>query len=221
VTSFWALVRRDLRLAIREGGAIGTALGFFLVVVSLMPLGLGPDLNLLARIAAGILWIALLLAALLSLNRIFEADYEDGTLDVLATGRLPLELVTAAKALAHWITTGIPLALLAPVLGILLNLDLDSYPVLVATTLAGTPAVSFLGAIGAALTVKARRGGLLLALVVLPLYVPTLIFGISAVGATLGPSGMGAAFLILMAISLVAIVLGPIAAAAALRIQLQ
>jgi heme exporter protein B len=221
VTSFWALVRRDLRLAVREGGAIGTALGFFLVVVSLMPLGLGPDLNLLARIAAGILWIALLLAALLSLNRIFEADYEDGTLDVLATGRLPLELVAAAKALAHWITTGIPLALLAPVLGILLNLDFRSYPVLVATTLAGTPAVSFLGAIGAALTVKARRGGLLLALVVLPLYVPTLIFGISAVSAVMGPAGMGAAFLILTAISLAAVVLGPIAAAAALRIQLQ
>ena len=221
MTSFWALVRRDLRLAVREGGAIGTALGFFLVVVSLMPLGLGPDLNLLARIAAGILWIALLLAALLSLNRIFEADYEDGTLDVLATGRLPLELVAAAKALAHWITTGIPLALLAPVLGILLNLDLRSYPILVATTLAGTPAVSFLGAIGAALTVKARRGGLLLALVVLPLYIPTLIFGISAVGAVMGPAGMGAAFLILTAISLAAVVLGPIAAAAALRIQLQ
>jgi heme exporter protein B len=221
VTSFWALVRRDLRLAVREGGAIGTALGFFLVVVSLMPLGLGPDLNLLARIAAGILWIALLLAALLSLNRIFEADYEDGTLDVLATGRLPLELVAAAKSLAHWITTGIPLALLAPVLGVLLNLDIRSYPILVATTLAGTPAVSFLGAIGAALTVKARRGGLLLALVVLPLYVPTLIFGISAVSAVMGPAGTGAAFLILTAISLAAIVLGPVAAAAALRIQLQ
>ena len=176
-----------MRLAVREGGAIGTALGFFLVVVSLMPLGLGPDLNLLARIAAGILWIALLLAALLSLNRIFEADYEDGTLDVLATGPLPLELVSAAKSLAHWITTGIPLAILAPVLGILLNLDLNAYPVLVATTLIGTPAVSFLGAIGAALTMKTRRGGLLLALIVLPLYVPTLIFGISAVSASAGP----------------------------------
>jgi heme exporter protein B len=221
VKSFLALVRRDLRLAVREGGAIGTALGFFLIVVSLMPLGLGPDLNLLSRIAAGILWIALLLAALLSLNRIFEADYEDGTLDALATGRLPLELVATAKSLAHWITTGIPLALLAPVLGILLNLDLGSYPILVATTLAGTPAVSFLGAIGAALTVKARRGGLLLALIVLPLYVPTLIFGIAAVSATAGPSGVGASFLILTAISLAAAVLGPMAAAAALRIQLQ
>jgi heme exporter protein B len=221
VRSFSALVRRDLRLAVREGGAIGTALGFFLVVVSLMPLGLGPDLNLLARIAAGILWIALLLAALLSLGRIFEADYEDGTLDVLAAGPLPLELVAAAKSLAHWLTTGIPLGLLAPVLGILLNLDLNSYPILVATTLAGTPAVSFLGAIGAALTVKARRCGLLLALIVLPLYIPTLIFGISAVSATAGISGVGASFLILLAISIAAAVLGPVAAAAALRIQLQ
>lgn len=217
----WTLLRRDLRLAVREGGAIGTALGFFLIVVSLMPLGLGPDLNLLARIAAGILWIALLLAALLSLNRIFEADFEDGTLEVLATGPLPLEVVSATKALAHWISTGIPLAILAPVLGILLNLDLNAYPVLVATTLVGTPAVSFLGAVGAALTMKTRRGGLLLALIVLPLYVPTLIFGISAVSASAGPSGAGASFLILSAVSLVTMVLGPVAAAAALRIQIQ
>jgi len=221
VTRVWSLLQRDLQLAVREGGAIGTALGFFLIVVSLMPLGLGPDLNLLARIAAGILWIALLLAALLSLNRIFEADYDDGTLDVLANGPLPLELVSAVKALAHWITTGIPLAVLAPVLGILLNLNLEAYPILVATTLLGTPAVSFLGAVGAALTMKTRRGGLLLALIVLPLYVPTLIFGISAVSASAGPSGAGASFLILAAISLVTMVLGPVAAAAALRIQLQ
>ena len=222
MSSFWTLVARDLRLAVREGGAVGTALGFFLVVVALMPLGLGPDLNLLSRIAAGILWIALLLAALLSLGRIFESDYEDGTLDVIATGTLPLELVTAAKALAHWLSTGIPLALLAPVLGILLNLDLKAYPALVATMLAGTPAVSFLGAIGAALTLKARRGGLLLALVVLPLYVPTLIFGIAAVSAaTVGSGGFGAPFLILLAVSLASLVLGPLAAAAALRIQLQ
>jgi heme exporter protein B len=221
VKSFSALIRRDLRLAVREGGAIGTALGFFLIVVSLMPLGLGPDLNLLARIAAGVLWIALLLAALLSLNRIFEADYEDGTLEVLATGPLPLEIVAAGKALAHWVTTGIPLAIAAPVVGILLNLDLNSYPVLIATTLLGTPAVSFLGAVGAALTMKTRRGGLLLALIVLPLYVPTLIFGISAVSAGAGPGGLGASFLILAAISLVTMVLGPVAAAAALRVQLQ
>jgi len=221
VRSILALIRRDVRLAVREGGAVGTALGFFLVVVSLMPLGLGPDLNLLSHIAAGVLWVALLLAALLSRSRIFEADYEDGTLDVLAVGPAPLEAVAAAKAFAHWLTTGIPLALMAPVLGILLNLDLNAYPVLIATTLIGTPAVSFLGSIGAALTMKARRGGLLLALVVLPLYVPTLIFGISAVSALSGPGGMGPSFLILTAISLGAVVLGPVAAAAALRVQLQ
>lgn len=222
MSAFWTLVARDVRLAIREGGAIGTALGFFLVVVAMMPLGLGPDLNQLARIAAGVLWIALLLAALLSLGRIFEADHEDGTLEILAVGSLPLELVAAAKSLAHWLTTGIPLALLAPVLGILLNLDLKSYPVLVATMLAGTPAVSFLGSIGAALTLKARRGGLLVALLVLPLYIPTLIFGISAVSAaTLGTGGSTASFLILIAVSLAAVVLGPIAAAAALRVQMQ
>ncbi len=221
MNAFWTLVGRDIRLAVREGGALGTALGFFLIVVAMMPLGLGPDLNLLSRIAPGILWIALLLAALLSLGRIFETDYEDGTLDVFATASLPLELVAAAKALAHWLTTGIPLALLAPVLGVLLNLDVKTYPVLMATMLVGTPAVSFLGAIGAALTVKARRGGLLLALIVLPLYVPTLIFGISVISASAGPSGVGSSFLILMAISLISIALGPLAAAAALRIQLQ
>ena len=220
--SFLSLVGRDLALALREGGALGTALGFFLVVVAMLPLGLGPDLNLLGRIAAGILWIALLLAALLSLPRVFEGDYEDGSLEVMATGGLPLEAVAAAKSLAHWISTGIPLALLAPVLGILLNLDIKAYPALIATMLAGTPAVSFLGAIGAALTLKARRGGLLLALLVLPLYIPTLIFGISAMSAvTFGTGAFGASFAILSAISLGSLVIGPVAAAAALRIQLQ
>jgi heme exporter protein B len=226
VNQFWTLVRRDVALAVREGGAIGTALGFFLLVVALMPLGLGPDLKLLSRIAPGVLWIALLLAALLSLGRIFESDHEDGALDVMATAPLPLELVAAAKAAAHWVTTGIPLALLAPVLGILLNLDVAAYPALVGTMLAGTPAVSFIGSIGAALTLKARKGGLLLALVVLPLYIPILIFGISAVSAV--TSNMGAqsgafvsSFLILIAISLASIVLAPLAAAAALRIQMQ
>lgn len=221
MTSFTTLLVRDLRLAVREGGALGTALGFYLIVVSLMPLGLGPDLNLLSRIAPGVLWIALLLAALLSLPRIFEADHDDGSLDVLATGGLGLELATAAKALAHWISTGIPLALMTPVLGLLLNLDAKAYPALVATMLAGTPAVSFLGAIGAALTLRARRGGLLLALLVLPLYVPTLIFGISAVSAAvMGHGGYEASMLILAAISLASAALGPFAAAAALRGQM-
>lgn len=220
MNGFAELLKRDLRLQMREGGAVGTALGFYLVVVALLPLGLGPDLNLLSRIAPGVLWIALLLAALLSLPRIFEADDEDGSLEVLLTGELPLELAVAAKALAHWLSTGIPLAMLAPVLGILLNLDLGAYPVLVATMLAGTPAVSFLGAIGAALTLRTRRGGLLLALLVLPLYVPTLIFGITAIAAAMGgPQGFEASFLILAAISLFSVVLGPVAAAAAIRFQ--
>lgn len=223
MTSFLILLKRDIALAARDGGALGTALGFYLIVITLMPLGLGPDLKLLTRIASGVLWIALLLAALLSLPRIFETDYDDGSLEVMAMGGLPLEAVTAAKCLAHWITTGIPLALLAPVLGILLNLELSAYPWLVATMLAGTPAISFLGAVGAALTLRTRRGGLLLALLVLPLYVPTLIFGISAISAATlaAPSGSTPAFLILCAISLSAIVIGPLASAAALRAQLQ
>ena len=222
MTAFMTLLRRDLALAVKEGGALGTALGFYLLVVALMPLGLGPDLNLLARIAAGVLWIALLLAALLSLGRIFESDTDDGSLEVMATGPLPLELVAAAKSLAHWISTGIPLALLAPVLGILLNLDLKTYPILVATMLAGTPAISFLGSIGAALTLKARRGGLLLALLVLPLYVPTLIFGITTISsAMLSPDGATQSFLILAAISLGSLVIGPLASAMAIRYQMQ
>ncbi len=222
MTAFSALVARDLRLALREGSALGTALGFYLVVVALLPLGLGPDLKLLARIAPGVLWIALLLASLLSLARLFEGDDEDGVLDVLSTGPLPLELVAAAKALAHWLSTGLPLAALAPLLGLLLNLDVAAYPLLVATMIAGTPAVSFLGAACAALTLRARRGGLLIALLVLPLYVPTLVFGISAIGAVeSGTGGAQASFLLLSAVSLASLVVGPLAAAAALRFQLE
>jgi heme exporter protein B len=221
MSAFLALLKRDLTLAVREGAALGTALGFYLVVVALLPLGLGPDLKLLSRIAPGILWIALLLAALLSLPRLFEADQEDGSLEVMATAPLALELAVVAKALAHWISTGIPLALAAPVLGLMLNLDIALAPALVATTLAGTPAISFLGAIGAALTLKARRGGLLIALLVLPLYIPTLIFGISALGfAGLGQDGFAASFLILSAISVASMAAAPVAAAAALRLQL-
>lgn len=221
MSGFLALLKRDLTLAIREGSALGTALGFYLIVVALLPLGLGPDLKLLSRIAPGVLWIALLLAALLSLPRLFEADQEDGSLEVMAMAPLPLELAVAAKALAHWISTGIPLALMAPVLGIMLNLDIALAPALIATMLVGTPAISFLGGVGAALTLKARRGGLLLALLVLPLYVPTLIFGISAIGfAGFGQDGFGASLMILGAISLASIAAAPVAAAAALRLQL-
>lgn len=219
---FWHLVWRDLLLAWKEGGTIGVALGFYLVVMTMLPLSLGPDLNLLSRIAPGLLWVALLLATLLSLGRLFETDFEDGSLEVLAIGPLPLEAVAAAKSLAHWLTTGIPLTVLAPVLGLLVNLPLEAYGVLVATMLAGTPAVSFIGAIGAALTLRARRSGVLIALLMLPLYVPTLLFGIEAIGAALTKSGgFVSAFLTLLAISLASVVLAPLAAALALRFQLQ
>jgi heme exporter protein B len=220
--AFWQLVRRDLGLGWKEGGSLGVTLGFYLVVVAMLPLGLGPDLNLLSRIAAGVLWVALLLAALLSLGRMFETDYEDGSLEVLATGPLPLEAVAAAKGLAHWLTTGVPLTLMAPVLGLLLNLPLEGYGVLLATMLAGTPAVSFIGSIGAAVTLRARRGGLLVALLMLPLFVPTLSFGISAVSAAqLETGGFLSSFLMLLAVSLASIVLAPLAAAAALKFQLE
>jgi heme exporter protein B len=219
---FWHLVHRDLLLAWKEGGTVGVALGFYLVVVTMLPLSLGPDLNLLSRIAPGLLWVALLLATLLSLGRLFETDFEDGSLEAMAIGPLPLEAVAAAKSLAHWLTTGIPLTVLAPVLGLLLNLPLEAYGVLIATMLAGTPAVSFIGAIGAALTLRARRSGVLIALLMLPLYVPTLLFGIEAISASLtGTGGFLPAFLILVAISLASVVLAPLAAALALRFQLQ
>ena len=219
--AFLTLVGRDLRLALREGGAVGIALGFYLIVVAILPLGLGPDLAMLARIAPGVLWVALLLSALLSIDRIFLNDHEDGALELMTLGPLPLELVAAAKAFAHWLTTGVPLALTAPLLGLMLNLDVNGYLPLVATMLAGTPAVSFLGAIGAGLTLGLKRGGLLLPLIVLPLYVPLLIFGVSTVSAAVvGPGSPWPSFLILAAISLATVVLAPFAAAAALRMQL-
>ena len=221
MSAFLELIRRDLRLAVREGGALTTALGFYLIVVAILPLGLGPDLKLLSRIAPGVLWVALLLAALLSVGRIFHNDYEDGALEVLALGPLPLELVAGAKALAHWISTGIPLTLAAPILGLLLNLPEEAYGALLLTMATGTPAVSFVGAIGSALTLGLRRGGLLLALLILPLYVPVLIFGVSAMNAVItGPASFWPPFMILCALSLASLVLAPIAAAAALRANL-
>jgi len=222
MSAFFQLVARDVKLALRDGGALGTALGFFLIVVTLMPLGLGPDLKLLSKLAPGILWIALLLSALLSLPRMFESDFDDGALEVMAMGPLPLELVAVAKALAHWLMTSLPLVLAAPVLGLLLNLDFSSVPLLITTMVLGTPAISFLGAIGAALTLKARRGGLLLALLMLPLYVPTLILGISALtGQAAVASSVAPSLMLLSAISLGAVVIGPIASAAAIRAQIQ
>jgi heme exporter protein B len=222
MSAFWELVKRDLRLAIREGGAISTAIGFYLIVVAILPLGLGPDLNLLARIAPGLLWVALLLSALLSVDRIFHNDHEDGALELIALGPLPLELVAAAKAMAHWLSTGLPLVLAAPVLALLLNLPGEAFGILLLTMVTGSPAISLLGAIGAALTLGLRRGGMLLALLILPLYVPILIFGVSAMNAVIvGPGSFLQPYLILCALTLASVALAPIATAAALRLNLQ
>jgi len=216
-----ALLIRDLRLAFRAGGGFGLGLGFFLILAVLVPLGVGPDPQILGLIAPGILWVGALLACLLSLDRLFALDHEDGSLDLLATSPIPLEGVVAVKALAHWITTGLPLALAAPVLGILLNLPGPAYALLTASLLIGTPALSMIGAFGAALTVGLKRGGLLMSLLVLPLYVPTLVFGAQTV--TRAAQGLEAVtpLMLLAGITTGSVALLPFAAAFALRINLR
>ncbi|ABD55565.1 heme exporter protein CcmB [Jannaschia sp. CCS1] len=215
------LLKRDLALALRAGGGFGLSLAFFLIFTALVPFGIGPDSARLSEIAAGLLWLGALLACLLSLDRIFQLDWEDGTLDLIATSPLPLEAAAALKALAHWLTTGLPLVAAAPLLGLLLNLPAPAYPWLIASLALGTPALSAIGTFGAALTVGIKRGGLLLSLLVLPLYVPTLIFG--ALAATRGAQGLDATTpLILTAgITLGACAVLPFAAAAALRVNLR
>jgi heme exporter protein B len=216
-----ALLLRDLRLALRSGGGFGLGLAFFLILAVLVPLGVGAEGGVLGRIAPGILWVGALLACLLSLDRIFALDHEDGSLDLLATSPLPLEGVVAVKALAHWLVTGLPLTLLAPALGVLLNLAPTAYGWLVLSLLLGTPTLSIVGAFGAALTVGLRRGGLLLSLLVLPLYVPTLIFGAEVVRRGAEGMALGTPLALLAAISLGAAALLPFAAAAALRVNLR
>ncbi len=216
-----ALLIRDLRLAMRAGGGFGLGLAFFLLVAILVPLGVGPEGATLARIAPGILWVGALLACLLSLDRIFALDFEDGSLDLLATAPIPLEGVVAVKALAHWLVTGLPLTVVAPVLGILLNLPGPGYLWLVVSLAAGTPALSVIGAFGASLVVGVKRGGLLLSLLVLPLYVPTLVFGAEVVRR--GAMGLEVAtpLLLLAGITAGAWAALPFAAAAALRVNLR
>jgi heme exporter protein B len=218
MSAFASLLGRDMRLAVRVGGGALMGALFFLVVVSMIPFAIGPDLALLARIGPAILWLGALLASLLALDRLFATDYEDGSLDLLMMGGMPLELAVATKAIAHWITTGLPLVIIAPLLGLMLNVELHAAGWLVPTLAAGTPALTFLGLIGAALSVALRRGGLLLAVLVLPLTVPVLIFGVAAANAAIvGPAPFGPPFTILCALSLASFVLGPIAAAAVLR----
>jgi len=218
MSALTALLLRDMKLAVRVGGGALIGALFFLIVITLMPFAIGPDLALLARIGPAMLWLGALLATLLALDRLFASDYEDGSLDLLMTGTTPLELVVATKALAHWLTTGLPLVIIAPLLGMLLNIDMAAMTSVALTLLVGTPALTFIGLIGAALSVTLRRGGLLLAVLVLPLTVPVLIFGVAACNAAvIGPMPFGPPFTILCALTLVSLVIGPIAAAAALR----
>lgn len=216
-----ALLLRDLRLATRAGGGFGLSLAFFLIVTVLVPFGVGPEGGTLGRIAPGILWVGALLSCLLSLDRIFALDREDGSLDLLATAPIPLEGVVAVKAAAHWLTTGLPLTLAAPVLGVLLNLPEAAFGWLALSLMLGTPALSMIGTFGAALTVGLKRGGLLLSLLVLPLYIPTLIFGAEAVRR--GAEGLSATtpLLMLAGITAGAAAILPFAAAAAIRVNLR
>lgn len=216
-----ALLKRDLILATRAGGGIGLAVAFFLILCALVPFGVGPETSALRPIAPGILWVGALLACLLSLDRIFALDHEDGSLDLLATAPIPLEGVVAVKALAHWITTGLPLIIAAPLFGVLLHLPGKAVPWLIASLLIGTPALSMLGTFGAAITVGLRRGGLLLSLLVLPLYIPTLIFGTEIIRRGAENGNPATPMLFLAGITAGVIALIPFASAAALKINLR
>ncbi|MEM7733716.1 MAG: heme exporter protein CcmB [Pseudomonadota bacterium] len=216
-----ALLMRDLQLAIRAGGGFGLALAFFLIVVVLVPLGVGPDSTRLSSIAPGMLWLGALLACLLSLDRIFSLDWEDGSLDLLATSPMPLEAVAMVKALAHWITTGLPLVLATPLFAVMLNLPGTGLNALLLSLALGTPALSVIGTFGAALTVGLKRGGLLLSLLVLPLYVPTLIFGAEMARRAAETQGYQTPLLMLAGITCGVIALLPFATAAVLRANLR
>ena len=216
-----ALLVRDIRLAVRVGGGALMGVLFFLIVVAVVPFALGPDLRLLSRIGPAILWLAALLATLLGLDRLFAMDHDDGSLDLILMGQAPLELAVAVKGVAHWLTTGLPLVVAAPVFGLFLNLDAQAFAAVALTLLAGTPALTFIGLIGAALSVALERGGLLLPVLVLPLTIPVLIFGVAASQAAVAdPEAFGTPFSILAALTLISLVVGPFSAAAALRLGL-
>ncbi len=213
-----ALFFRDLKLSVRAGGGAMIGVLFFMTVVAVIPFGVGPDLNLLARIGPAILWIGALLASLLGLDRLFQAEREDGSLDLIMMQETPLLLAVLVKCAAHWTATGLPLVIASPFLGLFMNMDEGAIGATMVTLLAGTPAITFIGAVGAAVAVALPRGGLLVSILVLPLAVPVLIFGVSAVYAAIeDPAPFLPPFMILMAITLFFAVIGPVAAAAALR----
>lgn len=215
---FWVL-RRDLILAMRRRSDLFTTLFFFVMVVSLFPLGIGPELKTLRLIAPGVVWVAALLASMLALERLFASDHADGTLEQMLLCPQPLSLLVLGKVFAHWLVTGLPLVIMAPVLGIQYDLSAEALGVLIFSLLLGTPALSLIGAIGAALTLGLRGGGVLLSLLVLPLYIPVLIFGAGAVEASTSGLGAQSHLALLGAILILALMLTPFAAAAALRIS--
>ena len=217
MSAMGVLIGRELRLAYRQGMDSLMAVVFFVIAVVLFPLGVGPEANLLARMASGVIWVAALLAAMLSMERLFQADHEDGSLELLALEPLALELVVAAKVAAHWLTTGLPLLVATPLLALFMNLDGAGFGALVSALALGTPTLSLVGAVGASLILGARRGGVLLALLVLPLFIPVLIFGVGAVDAAMQGVSARGPFLIMGGLLLAALALTPWAAAAALR----
>ena len=215
------LILRDLRIAVRAGGGFGLSLAFFFIIVIFFPFSIGPNLDLLSKVAPGTLWVGALLACLLSLERIFALDFEDGTLDLLATAPIPLEGVVIAKAFVHWLTTGLPLILLTPFLGVLLGLQTSGIIFLITSLIFGTPALSIIGTFGAALTVGMKRGGLLLSILVLPLYIPTLIFGAEAARRVSEGFEMQTSILLLLGVTLLSWAILTFAAASVLRINLR
>ena len=211
------ILLHDLRLALRQGSDVAVLVMFFVITVSLFPFAVGPEPGILARIAAGVIWVTALLATMLSLDRLFQSDFEDGSLDLLVTSSPPLELIVLAKVMAHWLVAGLPLIVAAPILAVALRLPADGFLVLFAVMAIGTPTLSLIGAVGAALTLGARRSGVLISLLVLPLYIPVLIFGVAAIDAGIAGFAARPHLLILGAMLVAALPLAPWAAATALR----
>ncbi len=221
MSRFVFMVRRDLSLAMRQGMDSAMVVTFFVLAVVLFPFGVGPEPGVLARIAAGVIWVAALLAAMLSLERLFQTDYEDGSLELLALGGMALEVTVLAKVVAHWLTTGLPLIVAAPILAVLMQMPADGFAVLILALLLGTPTLSLIGAVGAALILGSRRGGVLLSLLVLPLYIPVLIFGVSAVDGAITDLSVRPQLFILGGLFVGSLALTPWAGAAAIRQALE
>lgn len=216
-----SIIGRDVRLSMRHGSATTMVMGFFVMVITMFPFAIGPEQNILQRVSVGVIWVAALLSCLLSLDRMFQSDYEDGSLDQFVLSPVPLELVVVAKCIAHWLTTSLPLIVIAPLLGIMMNLPEQGFSALIYTMLIGTPALSFIGGIGASLTVTLRRGGVLLSLLILPLYIPVLIFGVLAVKAAIGGYPVMEHVMLLSGFTLFSAAIAPWAAAAAIRSGLE